>query len=69
MERKLGEKFDYEGITLEVVEDAYNICDGCFFDNNDCMSVSEIRGDCCRRRDNKHVLFKDIGLLFKFLKN
>lgn len=68
MERPIGNIFEYEGITIEVVEDAYDICNGCFFDNNSCLSVAETRGDCCKRRDGKVVLFKDRGLLFKFLK-
>ena len=59
MERKIGERFDYNGVTLEVVN--HLGCEGCYFSNmfNDCKNL-EIRGNCrmSLRTDKKPVIFK-----------
>ena len=31
MERQLGEKFDYQGVTLKVIKDKGSGCEGCYF--------------------------------------
>jgi hypothetical protein len=58
-ERKVGEQFDYEGTTLEVVEDFGGIsCSKCFFNNIDCEDIT-IRGTCLadKREDETEVHF------------
>ena len=69
MERKIGKTFNYQGKTLEVVEqsnkDAENACDGCYFKSNFmvlCYKNNEITGECSciRRNDKKSIIFKDI---------
>ena len=60
MERQIGERFDFGGVTLEVVESG--ACKGCLFfkgflhcDGHD----MEVTGDCgpVNRSDNKSVKF------------
>lgn len=71
MERKIGEKFSYNGTTLEVVKqslenkDIENACNGCYFKSNfmfGCYKNNEITGECsCYSRiDKKDVIFKEI---------
>lgn len=63
MERKIGERFDYNGVTLEVVKQLG--CKGCYFfnmlDMSDCNNL-EIRGHCgiSFRTDKKPVIFKEV---------
>lgn len=63
MERKIGEQFEYDGITLEVVKQ--ESCEGCYFFNifklRYCNN-SEIKGHCLMslRSDKKMVIFKEV---------
>lgn len=63
MERKIGEQFDFGGVTLEVVESGS--CKGCFFFKGtihcDCYN-NEIAGPCgpFNRVDGKSVMFKKV---------
>ena len=58
MERKVGEVFDYNGVTLIIIEN--NSCEGCFFnDGNICTRETElIFCSAGYRNDNKNVIFK-----------
>ena len=58
MERKVGEVFDYNGVTLITIEN--NSCEGCFFnDGNICTRETElIFCSAGYRNDNKNVIFK-----------
>lgn len=71
MERKIGETFDYDGITIVVVEDTANTCIGCFFFNvrhYRCHENEDYIGRCCNRTiDFKSIIFKKVDS-FKFLK-
>ena len=63
--RPIGEKFDYEGDTLEVVEKGEARCAGCYFDNMIFCRFSEIvdiTGLCSssQREDKKEVIFKEV---------
>jgi hypothetical protein len=58
MERKIGERFDFKGEILEVVEQRG--CEGCYFDHRDCSLIRNTRGACRVRTDEKEVIFKRI---------
>ena len=63
IERQIGEQFDYEGTTLEVVESGP--CKGCFFfvvgSNIYCKGFNgEINGPCVGRSDGKSVKFQKV---------
>lgn len=69
MERKVGEVFSFDGVTLEVVEDKTKSCAGCFFDGNededyncDVFATAIELGLCTRlgRKDNMSVIFKKV---------
>ena len=65
MERQLGEKFDYQGVTLKVVTDKCRGCDGCYFDakQRSCSdSVRDAIGPCGEyiRSDGQAVIFKKL---------
>ena len=66
MERKIGEIFEYEGKKLQVIEDPFDVCDGCYFDKEkNCRDLLDIRGKCgsFEREDKCYVSFvefKDI---------
>ena len=62
--RPIGEKFDYEGTTLEVVEKGDARCADCFFDDLIfCRfeEVVDITGYCSssKREDKKEVIFNE----------
>ena len=61
MEREIGERFNYNGTTLEVVkQDIYRGCYGCYFFNyHTCYGLPT--GKCCyiSRSDKKSVIFKE----------
>lgn len=65
MERKIGEIFQYEGKTYQVVESIR--CDGCAFNKSiKCSTSSTIRGllgscDSIKRKDSINVVFKEIN--------
>ena len=65
MERKIGEKFDYEGDMLEVVEEGEITCKGCYFiDSKVCLTgeAQDIAGYCfsSSREDGTDVIFKEV---------
>ena len=63
MERPIGDKFDYEGVTLEVVN--HQDCLGCYFYEHyiRCNNtiIREAIGACeaFKRNDNKNIIFKE----------
>ena len=62
MERKIGEVFQYEGKTYQVVESIR--CNGCAFNRNTkCSTIREPLGSCdpIRRKDRINVVFKEIN--------
>ena len=69
MERQIGERFDYDGKTLDAVEqsleykDTENACNGCYFNfKYFCYRKRYITGECSyySRIDKKDVIFKEI---------
>ena len=61
MERRIGEKFEHEGVKLQCVEN--ESCDGCFFYNNGSCLFEDHREYnyaclCMGRKDGKSVIFK-----------
>ena len=65
MERQIGEQFDFEGVTLEVVESGP--CKGCHFfvagANIYCKEFNgDITGPCIGRSDGKSVMFKKVTI-------
>lgn len=66
--RKIGERFDFEGVELEVVEEWS--CQGCYFDNHlvKCQMSRNQRihvGSCGPhfREDDTSVIFKEVKKL------
>ena len=66
MERQIGEIFECEGKKLQVIEDSFDTCNGCYFDKEkNCRDLLDIRGKCGSfEREDKHYVsfieFKDI---------
>lgn len=65
MERKIGERFKYKGVILEVVEAPKgNPCGSCFFllNENKCFESVNITGKCSEtyRDDKKIIFFKEV---------
>ena len=65
MERKIGEKFEYNGVILKVVNDKGRGCEGCYFSANESSCSYEVRdaiGPCgeYKRSDMRSVIFKRI---------
>ena len=64
--RPIGEKFDYNGVTLEVVKSKYDVCKGCYFYPADekCYLHRDINitGRCSvlYRTDHENVKFKEV---------
>lgn len=60
MERKIGEIFEYEGTTLQVVES--ELCEYCFFYRSDNCNIDSLdkTGNCCIRHDHNRVIFKEL---------
>lgn len=58
MERKIGEQFNYEGVTLEVARESdFDFCEGCFFNNEPfCKRPSWVDLDCI----HSNVIFKEV---------
>ncbi len=66
MERKIGERFDFKGETLEVVEQSG--CEGCYFFTMRCTRLLRIRGTCnIYRLDRKSVIFKKVDKTLELL--
>jgi|GEM_PF-2051047 len=66
MERKIGEQFDYNGVTLEVCgakAQPSNPCGDCYFLGSDrCFEIITKTGFCSDvfRSDKKDVYFKEV---------
>ena len=66
MERQIGEIFECDGKKLQVIEDSFDTCNGCYFDKEkNCRDLLDIRGKCGSfEREDKHYVsfieFKDI---------
>ena len=61
MEQKVGEVFNYNGVTLTTIEG--NGCKGCFFNNNDTCTMDSAKVLFCSkvcRKDKKNVIFKEM---------
>ena len=73
MERKIGEQFNYEEVTLEVVE--HHDCLGCYFHKNyircndntariacNLSTEKNTIGHCSalHRKDKKYIIFKEV---------
>ena len=66
MERKIGERFNCDGVMLEVVE--HNGCEGCYFSQPDCARVFKTTHACSiYRADGKSVIFKKVDKTFELL--
>lgn len=61
MIRPVGEKFEFNGVKLEVVES--NCCTDCHFDRHDIScafdKIVEVTGDCSSERE-VNVIFKKV---------
>lgn len=59
MERKIGEIFECDGKKLQVIEDPFNTCNGCYFFENKCNEKYDERGICSsdEREDGRGVIF------------
>lgn len=59
MEKRIGEVFKYNGVTLITIEN--NSCEGCFFNNKDICTIGNRLLLCSSifREDNKNVIFRD----------
>ncbi len=65
MERRIGEQFKYEGVTLEVAEAPKgNPCGDCYFllKENKCFESVDKTGKCSEtyRDDKKIIYFKEV---------
>ena len=65
MEHKIGEKFKYKGVTLEVVKShknhpLYPCCDCYFLTSGRCYKSMYKTGKCSNRGDKIEVYFKEI---------
>ena len=63
MERRIGEQFDYNGVTLEVAKSpkGHPCCD-CYFLLKDCYAALDKTGNCSDtfRNDKRNVYFKEV---------
>lgn len=55
MEKKIGEKFEFRGVMLEVVEGSS--CGECYATHMDCIDLPEC--SCTLRQDKQDVIFKE----------
>lgn len=65
MERKIGEIFECDGKKLQVIEDSFDTCNGCYFNGKVCQeaSILKIIGNCgciIPRKDKIDIIFKEI---------
>ncbi len=67
MERKIGERFDFKGVMLEVVEQ--DGCEGCYFNlTDDCIKDYDILGSCVTSKPHGNlVIFKKVDGTRKLL--
>ena len=63
MEREVGEVFECDGKKLQVIEDPFEVCQNCYFDENECLKRKDVRGECLidKREDGQNVIFKELG--------
>ena len=65
MERDVGDQFEYNGVTLEVMQVENFSCKGCYFYNTNInckpQTVRDHIGHCTEsyRKDKKIVIFKE----------
>ena len=65
MERKIGEIFEFDCVSLEVVE--HDGCEGCYFDSCDgCSAYVNISCETSKP-DGKFVIFKEVDRTFELL--
>jgi hypothetical protein len=68
MERRIGEIFEIDCVSLEVVEHTGCSCKGCYFNYLACEMFWNTRGSCGpRRTDKKSVIFKKVDGTRKLL--
>ena len=65
MERQIGEKFDFLGVKLEVIEGEEYSCEGCYLCDTPlcgCDIITNFIGSCAysEREDKKDVIFKKV---------
>ena len=65
MERKIGERFEFEGKTLEVVASCGS-CYGCFLVGiiGRCIKFTNENGDCrggFRKKEEQSIIYKEIA--------
>jgi len=62
MVRAIGERFEYNGRTLEVVEVKNNYCTRCYFRNKKCYysELGSIIGACSTDEREKPVIFMEV---------
>lgn len=60
MERRIGEQFDYNGVTLEVVEKENLNCEECFFFRESRKFCDKIKCSMFERDDYTFVYFKEV---------
>ena len=65
MERQIGEKLDFLGVKLEVIEGEKDSCKGCFFDDTRICGrecIVNFFGYCAysEREDKMDVIFKEV---------
>ena len=65
MERQIGDKFDFLGVKLEVIEGEKNSCDGCYLCGTKICGdeiITNYLGSCAyfEREDKKDVIFKKV---------
>lgn len=70
MERKIGERFKYNGVMLEVASKYADLasCANCFFFHEEKTFCSKIKCDMIERRDFTNVYFKEGGMTHKIFK-
>lgn len=60
MERKIGERFNINGITIEIVETEYHSCDNCAFFEQSLEFCDNIKCADYERFDGKNIYFKEV---------
>ena len=61
MEREIGEKFSFNGTTLEVVEAKQYDCLGCFFHGKRINFCKKMKCTPFERVDHKNIYFKEVN--------
>lgn len=60
MERRIGEQFKYEGVTLEVAEMGNHNCEECFFFEEPHAFCNKMMCSMFERADYTDVYFKEV---------